>query len=242
MSVNVLIVIPARGGSKGVPGKNMKILNSHPLLYYSIRNALYLSAQYRFDWVVSTDCPITHQYVQLFDPSICLSLRPSALSNDTATTASSLLGHLQLDQIIQNYQYFLLLQPTSPLIAKHDLDSFVMKFQDFTISHPNQNFSCASVRPVPHCFHPQMQLKTDMDGELLTPYGSSLSLRRQLLQPTFFRDGCLYITSLTTLLNQVMLENYFSPFHSDTRTPYVNIDTLDDFLRAKKYVRPSWYQ
>lgn len=238
MRTNVLVVIPARGGSKGVPGKNMKIINSKPLIYYSILNALYLTDNFSFDWAVSTDCPITHQYVRYFEPPIPLSLRPTALANDTATTASSLLGHLQLDQIYQHYQYFLLLQPTSPLITRQDLDKFVKLFFD----SPNPNYNCASVRPVPHHFHPSWQLKPDNTGQLLTSYGTSLSLRRQLLQPTFFRDGCLYLTPSVTLSKKVMLETYFTPFYSDARTPYVNIDTLDDFQSARKYVRSSWYQ
>tara|TARA_B100001250_G_scaffold93253_1_gene77718 strand:+ start:8985 stop:9698 length:714 start_codon:yes stop_codon:yes gene_type:complete len=120
--MKILITICARGGSKGLPGKNIKPLNGQPLIAYSIKNAKEISTDYDCDIALSTDCEriknTVKQYLELDKY-----LRPPNLSTDSASKVETI-KHLLLyheNQKKIKYDLILDLDVSSPMRTKDDL-------------------------------------------------------------------------------------------------------------------------
>ena len=116
-SPSVLAVITARGGSKGVPGKNLRPLAGKPLLSWTVEAALCAKCVTRT--IVSTDAP------EIADVAVKAGaeapfLRPAELASDTASSADVVVHALEQ---CPGYDYVLLLQPTSPLRTADDIDA-----------------------------------------------------------------------------------------------------------------------
>lgn len=127
----ILVVIPARGGSKGIPRKNLRLLDNKPLISYSIEVAK--ASQYVDDVVVTTDDSQIALIAEKFGASVVR--RSEELSNDDA-----LLDPVIYDAMIQKeklafdeYDVVITLQPTSPLIKTQTLDETIEKFDDFSL-------------------------------------------------------------------------------------------------------------
>ena len=125
----ILVVIPARGGSKGIPRKNLRLLDNKPLISYSIGVAK--ASQYVDDVVVTTDDSQIALIAEKFGASVVR--RSEELSTDDA-----LLDPVIHDAMIQKeklafdeYDIVITLQPTSPLIKTQTLDAVIEKFNDF---------------------------------------------------------------------------------------------------------------
>jgi CMP-N,N'-diacetyllegionaminic acid synthase len=139
-----LFLIPARGGSKGIPGKNIKLLNGRPLIYYTLEAAV--NAQEEEDVIaVSTDSTEIADVVNAFGDFIHF-MRPETLATDKSSSRDVILHALDyFENIDVKFDVVVLLQPTSPLrTGKHikeainlyqsDLDMVVSAFE--TKSNP----------------------------------------------------------------------------------------------------------
>ncbi|WP_405321789.1 cytidylyltransferase domain-containing protein [Methanobrevibacter thaueri] len=127
----ILVVIPARGGSKGIPRKNVRLLDGQPLISYSINVAK--SSEYVDDVVVTTDDSEIALLSEKFGASVIR--RSEELSTDETP-----LDPVVYDAMVQKeklafdeYDLVITLQPTSPLIKTSTLDSVIEKFEDFAI-------------------------------------------------------------------------------------------------------------
>jgi len=120
-----LVVIPARGGSKGIPRKNLRNLNGKPLIYYAIKNAL--NSTYKPHVVVSTDDKeIAAIALQLGADVV---ERPESIANDAATLDPVIYdAYIKASQINNSsYDLVITLQPTSPLLKTSSLDNAIRK-------------------------------------------------------------------------------------------------------------------
>jgi|TARA_B110000902_G_scaffold130855_1_gene152187 CMP-N,N'-diacetyllegionaminic acid synthase len=123
--MRTLVVIPARSGSKGLPDKNIKVLNGKPLIHYSIEVAQQIFNNE--DICVSTD---SDKYIKVAEKTGLRIpfVRPETLSTDNATTQDVLLHCLDFyEQKGVFYDYILLLQPTSPFREKKHLEDILME-------------------------------------------------------------------------------------------------------------------
>lgn len=123
--MRTLVVIPARSGSKGLPDKNIKVLNGKPLIHYSIEVAQQIFNNE--DICVSTD---SDKYIKIAEKTGLRIpfVRPETLSTDNATTQDVLLHCLDFyEQKGVFYDYILLLQPTSPFREKKHLEDILME-------------------------------------------------------------------------------------------------------------------
>lgn len=112
-NTKILYLIPARGGSKGLPKKNIKVLAGKPLIYYSINAALSLTTSENI--CVSTDSPEIKKVAEEFNIDVPF-LRPDMLASDSATTEDVILHALDFyKRKGVSYDFVVLLQPTSPL-------------------------------------------------------------------------------------------------------------------------------
>jgi CMP-N,N'-diacetyllegionaminic acid synthase len=141
-----LIVIPARKGSKGLPGKNTRMLGSKPLIQYSIETALSISSAEHI--CVTTDSEEVQQIALNFGLSIPFT-RPEHLATDTSGTREVILHALEYYASIgRHYETVILLQPTSPFRKKQDIEAMIRLYDQDTEmvvsvkeSHDNPYFS-----------------------------------------------------------------------------------------------------
>lgn len=124
-----LIVIPARGGSKGIPGKNIYPVNGKPLLEYTLEVIAKAHID-DADVVVSTDSESIKRVAQKYDFTEVVD-RPEDISGDRAKTEEALLHALNVMEIRRqkNYDAVLTLQATSPLRESRTLNAFISAFE-----------------------------------------------------------------------------------------------------------------
>lgn len=122
----LLAIIPARGGSKGIPGKNLRPIAGKPLIAWSIEQAL--AAKSVTDVVVTTDAEDIAEVARQFGASVPF-LRPVGLATDTAPTEPAMLHALvEMEKRKGRFDQLLLLQPTSPLRLPGTIDNAVAAF------------------------------------------------------------------------------------------------------------------
>ncbi len=183
-------IIPARRGSKGIPGKNLYRIKGETLVERTIRMA---QRSHQVDKIlVTTDDPQIYELAQLLN-AVPPNLRPAELASDTARTIDAV-RHVIKDSGIQS-GYILLLQVTTPLRTDEDLKIFLHEFE----ADPEAE---AIVSVVQHDSpHPEKIMK--MDGKYITTYiGNNPSVPRQTLPRVFALNGAFYLTSLEVIKSQ----------------------------------------
>lgn len=183
MSLNPLIVIPARGGSKGIPYKNITPLNGRPLIAYTIDVARAIAPDERI--ILSTDDD------KIAECAASLGLptnyrRPAELATDTAGSREVILDAMRYaDSRAITYDCVILLQPTSPLRSVEDVLAATHLYNkdiDMVVS------VCESrVNPYYNCF------ETDADGFLTISKGDGLLTRRQDAPSAYEYNGAVYV-------------------------------------------------
>jgi len=225
--MRVLGIIPARGGSKGVPKKNSKLLAGKPLISYTIEAAL--NSKLLTDSIVSSDDEAILAMVKNWHSIIPLK-RPSALATDESPTILTVIHALEfLKEQGKEYDAVCLLQPTNPLRTHNFIDAAILKFKGANAD------SLVSVLKVPHEYNPHWVFEKNRNGNLEISTGEQeIISRRQDLPTAFFRDGAIYLTKTSVILNQKSLYgNSISYIESDI-TRHVNIDTARDWEKAKE--------
>lgn len=141
--MTILITICARGGSKGIPGKNIRPINGKPLIAYSIEVAQQFSALHNADITLSTDDADIRQTAAQFQLTTSYN-RPGTLATDTAGKQETLLDILQYEEQQRNkaYDFILDLDVTSPL---RNLDDLKAAFE--IITKDEQALNLFSVNP-----------------------------------------------------------------------------------------------
>lgn len=180
MGEQVLAVIPARGGSKGIPGKNIKLLGGIPLIAHNIRAARAARTVSRV--VVSTDDDAIAKVARDFGADVVM--RPAALATDTAKSEDALLHVLTALEESEGYRpdVVLLVQCTSPLTSAEDIDGVVTALFDGGAD------SSVAVAP----FH-YFLWGRDAAGEgVAINHDKSIRLMRQQREPEFIETGAVY--------------------------------------------------
>lgn len=116
--MKILAVIPARAGSKGIPNKNIRIIGGHPLIYYSINNAL--SSNFITDVIISTDS----EHVRIIGKQMGakVKLRDASLCGDEVTLDAVIADAIPNDE---EWDYIVTMQPTSPTLRVETLDAAI---------------------------------------------------------------------------------------------------------------------
>jgi CMP-N-acetylneuraminic acid synthetase len=229
-SLTVLGIIPARGGSKGVPRKNIRPLAGKPLLQYTAQAARAAKRLTRV--ILSTDdkeIADVGRQCGLESPF----LRPAHLATDSTPTLAvieHLLGWLK--ERGENYDAVCLLQPTTPLRRAQDIDACIELLETSGAD------AVVSVAPVPAEFNPHWVYFKDKAGFLKLSTGEPNPIpRRQDLPPAFHRDGSIYVTRRQVILEQHSLYGGRVAAYCVDPERTVNIDTLEDWERAEQLLR-----
>lgn len=226
--MKILGLIPARGGSKGVPGKNIKLLGGKPLIQYSIEVAF----QSKLDKVlVSTDDYAIATIAKECGAKVPF-MRPFELATDTAmsidATKHALIQIEKLDEI--EYDAVMLLQPTSPFRLVSDLNDAI----ELLVSNPDADSVISVVDVEAH--HPA-RMKYIENGRLIDPLFAEEheGQNRQELTPMYLRNGSIYLTRRNTILaGSYKGKNCMALIMPGERS--VNIDTSFDFEYAEWFL------
>ncbi len=187
----ILAVIPARGGSKGLPGKNIRPLVGKPLISWSIEQGL--SSKYIDKVVVSTDSPGIAEIARKAGAHVPF-LRPERLATDNAASIDVILHAIdQLSDAGEMFDIVVMLEPTSPLRESADLDNAIK----LLIETPDAESIVGICRV--ESAHPQFLVK--LEERYLRPYINKdyRVLRRQEIDDLYFFEGSLYISHIDKL-------------------------------------------
>lgn len=226
---NILAVVPARGGSKGVPFKNVHILAGKPLIYWTLE--LLQELDELIKTFVSTDSKKIKEIVEKigFKPEV---MRPDNISGDYAKDFEVIEHALNEMEKIDNKKYdiILMLQPTSPLRKREQ----IIEILDLIID--NNYDSVWTVSPTDLKFHPVKQLKIEKG---LLKYVMNEGYRlptRQSLYNTYYVNGLAYAFSRDCIIKQKSrIGKKTAPFIIKEKV--INIDTLEDFKEAEEYIK-----
>lgn len=225
--MNILALIPARGGSKGVPGKNIKHLAGKPLIQYSIDVAK--QSNYCKEVLVSTDDENIAKIAKDLGANIPF-MRPDNLAADASPTLPVIqhaLHHYKENNI--HFDAVCLLQPTSPFRTVAFLDKAIETFIE------KKTDCLVSVQEVPHHYNPHWTFLADDNEQLHIATGEQQIIpRRQELPKAYHRDGSIYITKTDVLLEQNSLYGNSISYIVSSPEWYVNIDTLEDWQKAEE--------
>jgi len=223
--MKILGIIPARGGSKGIPGKNIKMLEGKPLLQYT--------------WEVASKSTLLSKIILSTEDDDILKVgkslgidipfkRPSNLSHDKSPT----LGVIQhaLEFYINKGETFdaiCLLQVTNPFRTVLFLDKAIETFIKAKTD------SLISVLEVPHEYNPHWTFKANENNELNISTGEKQIIsRRQDLPKTYHRDGSIYLTKTEIILKDNSLYGDSISYVISNKERHVNIDTIEDWTSA----------
>lgn len=220
--MKIIAIIPARGGSKGVKRKNIKLLAGKPLIQYAIEAAH--QSRYSMDLVTTTD---DEEIATIAKGLKCdVIMRDTNLSDDKALMAPVVKDVLdKLKKQGQTYDVILLLQPTSPFRTGHHIDAAL------EIMEHQQTDSVISVTRIEDA-HPARMYHLK-EGKLCTFAPESEKLNRQDLPPLYLRNGLIY-----TLKTDVFLKEMTFCIPNSTpllidRSTAINIDEAFDFELAE---------
>jgi CMP-N,N'-diacetyllegionaminic acid synthase len=188
--VRILALVPARGGSKRLPGKNARLLHGKPLIVWSIESAK--GAPGVYDVLVSTD---DSQIAEIARDAGALVpwLRPGDLATDTATSVDVALHALSwYEADCGPVDGLLLLQPTSPFRTRDSISRAITMFREHG-QRPVVSVSAAVTHPL-WCYR--------IDGDRLRPFVEGAApnpARSQDLPPAFALNGSIYLIQPRTL-------------------------------------------
>lgn len=226
--MKILGVIPARGGSKGVPNKNITDICGKPLLAYTAEAALTAKSLDRV--VLSTDSQEIAAVGGDFGLEVPF-LRSEELARDDTPTIDVLIDLLNKLDPECKYQAVCLLQPTSPLRTSKIIDSACDMFIE------EEADTLLSVLPIPAHHHPDWAL-VEKDGVVKWHSGCSQPIsRRQLLSPAYHREGSIYVSRAPLIRDHHTLYGEKISLLEIDPDESVNIDSMADLQRARQLIR-----
>ena len=224
---SVIAIIPARSGSKGLPGKNIRELCGKPLIAWSIEAGL--ASDYIDVVIVSTDSREIAIIAEEFGASAPF-IRPPDLGTDEATSFDVIRHALEYyeTELNQSFHYTVLLEPTSPQRDGADIDRAFQKLVKSSTAKAVVGISKTEGQ------NPAFLVKIGDDQSLIGFENFKIgSLRRQDVEDIYFIEGSIYISETETLFRKR------SFYHGETigcvfpKWKSLEIDDLDDFVMVE---------
>lgn len=221
---DTLFVITARGGSKGLPGKNIKDLCGKPLIAYSIDVARAFADDEHI--CVSTDSEEIKQVVENYGLKVPF-LRPDYLATDTATSNDVLVHAVNFFKGKgREYKKLVLLQPTSPLRSIEDVASSLALYRD----------EIDMVVTVTKSHAPAVLCNDDENGYVQMVYNKAASGRQQL-QEMYEFNGAVYVINIQSLFEKGITGFSKRVKHVMSKDNSVDIDDIFDFYYVETIIR-----
>ncbi len=230
--MDILAIIPARGGSKGLPGKNVRLLNGHPLIAYSILAAQ--QSKYISRVIVSTDSEEIAEVAQKYGAEVPF-MRPTEYAQDLSTDLEVFQHALRYLEETENYKPELVVQlrPTSPIRFVKDIDSCIEKLMHHNTADSLRIVTEALITPykmwtIDDTEKPMKPL-LEVDG-ILEPYNEP----RQRLPKAYWQIGTLdvikreVIMQRNSMSGQAILPNIVEQRFA------IDIDDINSFVKAEE--------
>ena len=220
----ILAIIPARGGSKGIVGKNIKELNGKPLIAYTIEEAK--KSEYINRIVVSTDNEEIANISKKYGAEVPF-LRPLELAQDDTPTIECVIHMLNVLKENEDYipDYVCLLQCTSPLRTFNDIDGTIEKLLSTGLDSA-ASVCEAEVNPYwTNIFNGERLEYFFKDGKEIT--------RRQDLPNVYRLNGAVYVAKCDVLKNEMTFETEYTTGYVMDKNSSIDIDDIIDFKFAE---------
>ena len=220
----VLAIIPARGGSKGIPHKNIISLCGKPLIAYTIEAAN--QSTYIDTVIVSTD-DVDIQRIREQSGALVPFLREAKIASDEATTISVVVDAVKrLEVNGEKFDVVILLQPTSPLRTAEEIDVAI----DIFFQNNMQGIVSVNVAEVS-----PFLLRTIEGSQLQRIISKNSTIRRQDM-PTYYEvNGAIYINAISDIKESLSFNDNPIPYIMSCEHS-IDIDTWDDLEKAKYYL------
>jgi len=221
--LKIISIIPARGGSKGLPGKNIIDLNGKPLIAWTIEASL--KSKYITRTIVSSDDMKILNISKEYGSEVIK--RPDKLALDTTPSEPVIENVLQSIENIEEYDYLILLQPTSPLRGEIEIDNAI------ELLIKKQATALISTKQIDN-----KNLKAftnNQDGYLKGISNNEYPfMRRQDLPKVFMPNGAIYIVSIQEFVkSKKLFTNKTISFEMDEEKSF-DIDTYKDLEKVTK--------
>lgn len=224
---STLFIIPARGGSKGIPNKNILPLGGKPLICHSIDHARALTSDDNI--CLSTDSPKIRAVAEAYGLQVPF-LRPAEFATDISPTRDTLLHAINYyREQGRCYKRIVLLQPTSPLRSPQDIRNAIELFTPGTDM-------VVTVKPA--AANPYYDIfEEDSDGNLHVSKGDGLYTRRQDAPKVWQYNGAVYVINVESLIAMEMGRFPVRKASPMPLTRSIDIDSLDDWEMAEKILK-----
>lgn len=219
----MLAIIPARGGSKSVPGKNVKLLCGKPLIVYTIEAAM--AAKSIDQIVLSTDDPEIAEVAGKYGVRIPF-MRPKELAQNNSLALDNYIYTIERlnTEFNNNYKEFIVLLPTSPLRIAEDIDNAVELFYK---NNADSVISCVEMSHPPH-----WAKKIDKNGKIKNYFNIHIKIdnkNRQEFEPAYIPNGAIFIFRYSLLKEKHTYYSEDTYAYIMPKERSVDIDSLFDF-------------
>lgn len=230
---SVIAIIPARAGSKGLPGKNIKALCGKPLIAWSIEAGL--KSKYIDELVVSTDSNEIADIARKYGANVPF-IRPEYLASDTASSFTVIKHCLDYySNLNKVFNYVALLEPTSPLREVSDIDDALSQLDN------SKYRSIVSVART-ESQNPAFLLRLERDNKITGYLDYEIKIkRRQEIEDIYYLEGTIYAAETEYLLNK-------ESFYGDQTMGYIvpkykalEIDDIYDFIMVEAIMKYKGY-
>ncbi len=223
---SVVAIIPARGGSKGIPRKNIKLLAGKPLIAWTIEEAK--KSKYIDRLILSSEDKEIINIAKKWGCEVPF-VRPKELSEDDTDAVEPVIH--AINALPEKYDYVCLLQPTSPLRKVDDIDGCIEK------CILNNAASCVSVTEVVK--HPYWMYEINAEEKLTALFPDKFVSRRQDLQKIYALNGAIYISRTRELLEKKKFVTSETVGYVMEKTNSIDIDDEIDFYSAEFIINRS---
>ena len=225
--MKVLGIIPARGGSKGIQGKNIRLVDGAPLISYTIKAAQ--ESELLTDFLVASDDDKILEIAEKYNAN-CYK-RQERNAQDASPIEPVIIE--VLEYLKKDYDLTILLQATAPIRTGEDIDNVIKMFKEDC--DLNNVISVIQLNDI----HPARMYNVDKDNNMKPLKAEGERMQRQKLEPVFLRNGCIYAVTVDAFLehNSLILDNkkaYIMPY-----SKWLNIDEERDLILAD-YMIKQW--
>ena len=222
--MKILGIIPARSGSKGIPQKNIKNFNGKPLISWTIETAL--QCPLISETIVSTESQEIADIAKCYGARVPF-MRPSRLAKDSTPGIEPVLHAIQQ---LPEYDWVLVLQPTSPLRTTDDICGIINMIKD-----KKENSAVSVSETIEHPYWTY----TLKNGRLRNIINNEIASLRQDLPSAYILNGALYLVSRNFLQTKRTLKDESTLAYVMPRHRSVDIDDMDDWHFAEYLIKQN---
>lgn len=230
-----LAIIPARGGSKGLSKKNIKELCGKPLIAWSIDAGL--KSKYLDEVMVTTDSPEIADIAKKYGASVPF-LRPDELASDTATSFDAIKHTIDFykTELQKEFDYIVLLEPTSPLREDSDIDNAI---ENLFNSIADSIVGISKTEDQNPAFLVLKDTKSFISGY---ENKNMKVLRRQDIKDVYFFEGTIYISKTDILMDKKTFYHENTIGYEVPKYKSLEIDDIDDFIMVEAIMKHKGYK